>query len=137
MEVTGIDGTTIELFSCAELAEAFGVPSGGTKPKLRMAAHVRTASRRWIAAAVGGYRDGENTLADELEGSFTAARVQVIVAGKVLERETAKTPAGERTLPLDDGTVNALLPRPPLRAVLPAQLGSGANRGGGRVGRAC
>jgi len=40
MEVTGIDGTTIELFSCAELAEAFGVPSGGTKPKLRMAARL-------------------------------------------------------------------------------------------------
>ncbi|HZR52246.1 MAG TPA: IS4 family transposase [Streptosporangiaceae bacterium] len=72
MEVTGIDGTTIELFSCDELAEAFGVPSGGTKPKIRIAAHVRTASRRWIAAAIGGYHDGENTLADELEGSFTA-----------------------------------------------------------------
>ena len=32
----------------------------------------------------------------------------MIVAGKVLERETAKTPAGERTRPLDEGTVNAL-----------------------------
>ncbi len=41
-------------------------------------------------------------------GTLTVARVQVIVAGKVLERETAKTPAGERTLPLDEGTVNAL-----------------------------
>jgi hypothetical protein len=72
METTGLDGTTIELFNDAELAEAFGVPTGGTKPKLRMAAHVRTASRRWIAAAIGGYLDGENTLADELEDSFTA-----------------------------------------------------------------
>ena len=71
MEVTAIDGTTIELFSNDELAGAFGVPSGGTKPKLRVTAHVRTASRRWIAAAVGGYLDGENTLADELEQSFT------------------------------------------------------------------
>jgi hypothetical protein len=71
MEVTAIDGTTIELFSNDELAEAFGVPTGGTKPKLRIAAHVRTGSRRWIAAAVGGYLDGENTLADELEQSFT------------------------------------------------------------------
>jgi Transposase DDE domain/Insertion element 4 transposase N-terminal len=71
METTGLDGTTIELFSDAELAQAFGVPTGGTKPKLRMAAHVRTASRRWIAAAIGGYLDGENTLADELEDSFT------------------------------------------------------------------
>ncbi len=48
------------------------MPSGGTKPKLRMAAHVRTGSRRWIAAAIGGYHDGENTLADELEDSFIA-----------------------------------------------------------------
>lgn len=40
--------------------------------------------------------------------TLTIARVQVIVAGKVLERETAKTPAGERTLPLDEGTVKAL-----------------------------
>ena len=71
MEVTAIDGTTIELFSNDELAGAFGVPTGGTKPKLRIAAHVRTASRRWIAAAVGGYLDGENALADELEQSFT------------------------------------------------------------------
>jgi hypothetical protein len=72
METTAIDGTTIELFSNEELAEAFGVPSGGTKPKLRMAVHARTGSRRWIAAAIGGYRDGENALADELEESFTA-----------------------------------------------------------------
>jgi integrase len=41
-------------------------------------------------------------------GTLTAARVQVMVAGKVIERETAKTPAGERTLPLDEGTVTAL-----------------------------
>ena len=71
METTAIDGTTIELFSEPELAEEFGVPAGGTKPKLRIASHVRTASRRWIAAAIGGYLDGENTLADELEDSFT------------------------------------------------------------------
>jgi hypothetical protein len=45
---------------------------------------------------------------DLTAGTLTVARVQVIVAGKVLERETAKTPAGERTLPLDEGTVTAL-----------------------------
>jgi Transposase DDE domain len=71
MEITAIDGTTIELFNDPDLVGEFGVPAGGTKPKLRIASHVRTASRRWIAAAVGGYLDGENTLADELEDSFT------------------------------------------------------------------
>jgi integrase len=45
---------------------------------------------------------------DLTAGTLTVARVQVIVAGKVIERETAKTPAGERTLPLDEGTVKAL-----------------------------
>jgi hypothetical protein len=81
MEVTAIDGTTIELFNDAELAGASGVPTGGTKPKLRLAAHVRTASRRWIAAAIGGYLDGENTLADELEASFTGGIINLADRG--------------------------------------------------------
>ena len=70
METTAFDGTTAELFSNDELAEAFGVPAGGTKPKLRIVAHVRTGSRRWIGAAVGGYHDGENALVDELAGTL-------------------------------------------------------------------
>jgi Transposase DDE domain/Insertion element 4 transposase N-terminal len=81
METAAIDGTTIELFGNDELAEAFGVPAGGTKPKIRIAAHVRTASRRWIAAAIGGYHDGENSLADELEDSFTAGIVSTADRG--------------------------------------------------------
>jgi len=81
METTGIDGTTIELFNNDELADAFGVPSGGTKPKLRLAAHVRTGSRRWVAAAAGGYHDGENALADELEDSFTAGMMNLADRG--------------------------------------------------------
>ena len=81
METTGMDGTTIELSNNDELAEAFGVPSGGTKPKIRIAAHVRTGSRRWIAAAAGGYHDGENTLADELESSFTPGIINLADRG--------------------------------------------------------
>ncbi len=70
METTAFDGTTAELFNNDELAEAFGVPAGGTKPKVRIVAHVRTGSRRWIGAAIGGYRDGENTLVDDLAGTL-------------------------------------------------------------------
>jgi hypothetical protein len=81
METTGLDGTTIELFREDGLADAFGVPAGGTKPKIRVAAHVRTGSRRWIAAAVGGYHDGENALADELESSFTAGIINLADRG--------------------------------------------------------
>jgi hypothetical protein len=70
LETTALDGTTMELFRSDVLADAFGVPADGARPLLRAVAHVRTATRRWIAAAAGGYHDGENTLADELEASF-------------------------------------------------------------------
>lgn len=32
METTAFDGTTAEVFNCDELTDAFGVPTGGTKP---------------------------------------------------------------------------------------------------------
>ncbi len=81
MEVTAVDGTTIELSPADELADEFGVPEGGTKPKIRVVAHARTATRRWVAAAVGGYLDGENTLADELQASFTAGIINLADRG--------------------------------------------------------
>ena len=71
LEVTALDGTTMELFRNDVLAAVFGVPADGARPLLRIAAHARTATRRWIAAAIGGYHDGENPLADDLEWSFT------------------------------------------------------------------
>jgi Transposase DDE domain/Insertion element 4 transposase N-terminal len=71
LEVTALDGTTMELARNDVLADAFGVPGDGARPLLRIAAHVRTATRRWIAAATGGYLDGENPLADGLAWSFT------------------------------------------------------------------
>jgi hypothetical protein len=70
LEVTAIDGTTMELFRNDALACEFGTPAEGARPLLRIAAHVRTASRRWIAAEAGGYHDGENDLADKLAWSF-------------------------------------------------------------------
>jgi Insertion element 4 transposase N-terminal len=60
LEITALDGTTMELASNDVLAAAFGVPADGARPVLRIAVHVRTATRRWIAAATGGYHDGEN-----------------------------------------------------------------------------
>jgi len=71
LEITALDGTTMELFRSAVLADMFGIPADGARPLLRIAAHVRTATRRWIAAAIGGYLDGENPLADDLAWSFT------------------------------------------------------------------
>ena len=70
LEITALDGTTMELFRNDVLADVSGVPADGARPLLRIAAHVRTATRRWIAAAIGGYLDGENPLADDLAWSF-------------------------------------------------------------------
>jgi len=70
LEVTAIDGTTMELARNSVLEGEFGTPAGGARPLLRVTAHVRTATFRWIAAAIGGYHDGENALADQLEDSF-------------------------------------------------------------------
>jgi transposase IS4-like protein/DDE family transposase len=70
LEVTALDGTTMELARNDVLAGEFGTPADGARPLLRITAHVRTATFRWISAAAGGYHDGENALADQLEGSF-------------------------------------------------------------------
>src|SRR5271168_4566714 len=70
MEVTAIDGTTMELARNGVLESEFGTPADGARPLLRVTAHVRTATFRWIGAAIGGYHDGENALADQLEDSF-------------------------------------------------------------------
>jgi Insertion element 4 transposase N-terminal len=70
LEVTAIDGTTMELARNDVLEEGFGTPADGARPLLRVTAHVRTATFRWIGAAIGGYHDGENALADQLEDSF-------------------------------------------------------------------
>jgi DDE family transposase/transposase IS4-like protein len=70
LEVTAIDGTTMELARNEVLEGEFGVPAERARPMLRVTAHVRTATFRWIGAAIGGYHDGENALADQLEDSF-------------------------------------------------------------------
>ena len=71
LEVTAIDGTTMELARNGVLEDGFGSPADGARPLLRVTAHVRTATFRWISAAIGGYHDGENALAGQLEDSFT------------------------------------------------------------------
>jgi len=70
LEVTALDGTTMELARNDVLAGEFGTPADGARPLLRIAAHVRTATFRWIGAGIGCYNDGENDLADRLEWSF-------------------------------------------------------------------
>ena len=70
MEVTAFHGTTTELARNGVLDGESGTPAGRRTPLLRLIAHVRTATFRWTGAAIGGYHDGENALADQLEGSF-------------------------------------------------------------------
>ena len=50
MEVTAIDGTTMELARNGVLEGESGTPADGARPLLRVTAHVRTATFRWIGA---------------------------------------------------------------------------------------
>ena len=81
LEVTAIDGTTLELFNDPVLAGAFGVPSPGANPLLRLVGLLHAATRRWRAATVGRYLDGENALADELQGHFGPGQLNLADRG--------------------------------------------------------
>jgi hypothetical protein len=81
LELVIFDGTTIDLFNCPELAAEFGVPEGGTHPKLRLVALLQAGTMRWKAAAVGGYHDGENALADQLEGALGPGQLSLADRG--------------------------------------------------------
>ena len=81
LEVTAIDGTTMELDRNDALACEFGSSSEGGPALLRIVGHVRVASRRWIAAEAGAYHQGENELADRLLGSFRSGMVSLADRG--------------------------------------------------------
>jgi Transposase DDE domain/Insertion element 4 transposase N-terminal len=81
LELVVFDGTTLDLFNCPELAAEFGVPEGGTHPKLRLVALLQAGTMRWKAAAIGGYHDGENALADLLEGALGPGQLSLADRG--------------------------------------------------------
>jgi hypothetical protein len=81
LEVTAIDGTTLELFNDPALAEEFGTPSPGAKPLLRLVGLLHAATRRWKAAVIGRYLDGENALADGLEPYFGPGQLNLADRG--------------------------------------------------------
>jgi hypothetical protein len=58
LEITQIDGTTLELFSDPLLTEQFGTPSPDAKPLLRLVGLLHSGTRRWKAAVIGRYLDG-------------------------------------------------------------------------------
>ncbi len=81
LELTQIDGTTLELFSDPRLADEFGVPAPGAKPLLRLVGLLHSGTRRWRAAVIGRYLDGENALADGLEGHFGPGQLNLADRG--------------------------------------------------------
>jgi hypothetical protein len=64
--VTAFDGTCLELARDKHLEEVFGAPTGARHPMARMVTLVVCATRRVIAAAIGGYLDSEQHLVDQL-----------------------------------------------------------------------
>jgi len=70
LELTGFDGTTLELARGADLVEEFGVPTGALRPLARVVTLVSVGSRRVLAAAIGSWHTGEQELCDELAGAL-------------------------------------------------------------------
>lgn len=81
LEVTAFDGTTLELDRSDALACEFGSSTEAGRPLLRIVGHVRTASRRWIAAETGTYHQSENELADGLVWSLRGGMVNLADRG--------------------------------------------------------
>jgi hypothetical protein len=72
--VVSMDGTTLDTADTQSNLEAFGRPGSGRGegafPQLRMVALAESGTRAIFAAAMGGYRTGEVTLAKELAGAL-------------------------------------------------------------------
>ncbi len=81
LEITQIDGTTLELFGDPLLAEEFGVPAPGARPLLRLVGLLHSGTRRWKAAVIGRYLDGENALADGLQDAFGPGQLSLADRG--------------------------------------------------------
>jgi hypothetical protein len=81
LEITQIDGTTLELFNDPALAEEFGVPAPGAKPLLRLVGLLHSGTRRCRAAVIGRYLDGENALADGLQDAFGPGQLNLADRG--------------------------------------------------------
>ena len=81
LEITQIDGTTLELFGDPLLAQEFGIPAPGARPLLRLVGLLHSGTRRWKAAAVGRYLDGENALADQLQDAFGPGQLNLADRG--------------------------------------------------------
>src|SRR6266851_3684371 len=115
METTSFDGTTAELFSNDVLADAFGVPAGGPKPKVRIVAHVRTGSRRWIRfSATGAHlcwrvKNGARSVPFKMLKTLPDGSELVILheSDGMLSRRRRDT--GDRTAPRLAGTVARLV----------------------------
>ena len=81
LEITQIDGTTLELFADPALEDAFGIPSPGARPLLRLVGLLHSGTRRWKAAVAGRYLDGENALADQLQDAFGPGQLNLADRG--------------------------------------------------------
>jgi hypothetical protein len=81
LEITQIDGTTLELFGDPLLAREFGVPAPGARPLLRLVGLLHSGTRRWKAAVIGRYLDRENALADGLQDAFGPGQLNLADRG--------------------------------------------------------
>ena len=81
LELVIFDGTTLDLFNCPELAAEFGVPEGGRHPSCGWSHCCRQGRCGGRPPPIGGYHDGENALADQLEGALGPGQLSLADRG--------------------------------------------------------
>lgn len=77
MEVTGFDGTCVQLAGDPGLIDAFGAPTGAKNPQARIVTLVTCGNRRITAAAIGSYVTSEQELVDQLAGALAPGTVNL------------------------------------------------------------
>ena len=99
LETTALDGTTMELARNDVLAAVFGIPADGARPLLRIAAHVRTATRRWIAPRSAATSTGRTRWPTTWPGPSRPASSTSPTAGSSPWTASSGSPPPAPTLP--------------------------------------
>ena len=114
LEITQIDGTTLELFNDPLLADELFTPSPDAKPLLRLVGLLHSGTRRWKAAVIGRYLDGENALADGLQDAFGPGQLNLADRGFFSMDRFIRFSGAARTWPGASRTARSPSPSRPL-----------------------
>jgi hypothetical protein len=81
LRLTAVDGTCLDVANSAANREAFGGPTDGPFPQIRLVAHCETGTRALIDAAFDAYNTSEKALTERIIASFRRGMLAVFDSG--------------------------------------------------------